>query len=131
MISFKFSDFDWGVSDCGATPKALLLTAWPDHIHRSQAGSLLPARRLQPLFHQLLLFHFLIPVVSAATIFDLTGVVLVTFIAAAAYFSFLLPVFVDWNTYHIEDYLGVTCLRVSFWAIVAFVVYEQARGETR
>jgi two-component system sensor histidine kinase HydH len=72
---------------------------------------------------------FLIPVVSAATIFDLTGVVLVTFIAGAAYFSFLLPVFVDWSTYHIEDYLGVTCLRVSFWAIVAFVVYEQARAK--
>jgi signal transduction histidine kinase len=72
---------------------------------------------------------FLIPVVSAATIFDLAGVVLVTLIAGAAYFSFLLPVFVDWNTYHIEDYLGVTSLRVLFWGIVAFLVYEQARAK--
>jgi two-component system sensor histidine kinase HydH len=72
---------------------------------------------------------FLIPVVSAATIFDLAGVVLVTLIAGAAYFSFLLPIFVDWNTYRIEDYLGIMCLRVSFWAIVAFLVYEQARAK--
>jgi two-component system sensor histidine kinase HydH len=72
---------------------------------------------------------FLIPVVSAATIFDLAGVVLVTVIAGAAYFSFLLPIFVDWNTYRIEDYLGVICLRVSFWAIVSFLVYEQARAK--
>ncbi|HEY1947455.1 MAG TPA: ATP-binding protein [Bryobacteraceae bacterium] len=72
---------------------------------------------------------FLIPVVSAATIFDLAGVVLVTLIAGAAYFSFLLPIFVDWNTYHIEDYLGVTSLRVLFWGIVAFLVYEQARAK--
>jgi two-component system sensor histidine kinase HydH len=72
---------------------------------------------------------FLIPVVSAATIFDLAGVVLVTVIAGAAYFSFLLPIFVDWNTYRIEDYLGIMCLRVSFWAIVAFLVYEQARAK--
>src|SRR5919108_5913705 len=34
---------------------------------------------------------FLIPVVSAATIFELPGVILVTAIACAAYFSFLLP----------------------------------------
>jgi two-component system sensor histidine kinase HydH len=72
---------------------------------------------------------FLIPVVSAATIFDLTGVVVVTTIASAAYLSFLLPIFVDWSTYRIEDYLGVTCLRVSFWAIVSFLVYEQARAK--
>jgi signal transduction histidine kinase len=72
---------------------------------------------------------FLIPVVSAATIFDLAGVVLVTLIASAAYFSFLLPIFVDWSIFHIEDYLGVMCLHVSFWAIVAFLVYEQARAK--
>ncbi|HMF79685.1 MAG TPA: ATP-binding protein [Bryobacteraceae bacterium] len=72
---------------------------------------------------------FLIPVVSAATIFDLAGVVLVTAIAGAAYCSFLLPVFVDWNVFHLEDYLGLMCLRVSFWAIVAFLVYEQARAK--
>ncbi len=72
---------------------------------------------------------FLIPVVSAATIFDLTGVVLVTAIAGLAYCSFLLPVFVDWNVYHLEDYLSLMSLHVSFWAIVAFLVYEQARAK--
>lgn len=72
---------------------------------------------------------FLIPVVSAATIFDLTGVVVVTAVAGAAYCSFLLPFFVDWNVFHLHDYLGLMAARVSFWAIVAFLVYEQARAK--
>ncbi len=40
---------------------------------------------------------FLIPVISAATTFELVGVITVTAIACLAYFSFLLPIFVDWS----------------------------------
>jgi two-component system, NtrC family, sensor histidine kinase HydH len=71
---------------------------------------------------------FLIPVVSAATLFDLTGVVLVTAIACALYFSFLLPVFVDLNTAP-PDLLSLMSLRAAFYAIVAFLVFEQAKAK--
>ncbi len=73
---------------------------------------------------------FLIPVVSAATMLELPGVILVTTIAAAAYFSFMLPIFIDWSTYQpAEDFISVRCLRVSFYAIVAFLVYQQAKAK--
>jgi two-component system, NtrC family, sensor histidine kinase HydH len=73
---------------------------------------------------------FLIPVVSAATTFDLLGVVVVTAIACAAYFSFLLPIYIDWSTFQPPpDYLSIMSVRVLFYAIVAFVVYEQARAK--
>ena len=67
---------------------------------------------------------FLIPVVSAATTFDLLGVVLVTLIACAAYFSFLLPAF-----FAPPDLISFVSVRASFYAIVAFLVYEQARAK--
>ena len=73
---------------------------------------------------------FLIPVVSAATLFELTGVVLVTAIACLAYFSFLLPIFIDWSTFVLPPgHLGLMGLRASFFAIVAFLVYEQAHAK--
>ncbi len=73
---------------------------------------------------------FLIPVVSAATIFELPGVVLVTAIAGAAYFSFLLPVFFDYSRFRLPaGYIGVMSLRVSFFAIVAFLVHQQAKAK--
>ncbi len=71
---------------------------------------------------------FLIPVVSAATTFDLLGVVVVTLIACAAYFSFLLPVFFDPNNTP-PDLISFVSVRASFYAIVAFLVYEQARAK--
>ncbi len=74
---------------------------------------------------------FFIPVVSAATTFELGGVILVTGIACAAYFSFLLllPVFVDYNEIDFSSYLSVMSLHASFFAIVAFLVYQQAKAK--
>jgi two-component system, NtrC family, sensor histidine kinase HydH len=73
---------------------------------------------------------FLIPVVSAATIFDLTGVIVVTAIACAAYFSFLLPIFLDYSQFPLPpDQIRLMSVRVSFYAIVAFLVYEQAKAK--
>jgi two-component system, NtrC family, sensor histidine kinase HydH len=71
---------------------------------------------------------FLIPVVSAATLFELPGVILVTAIACAGYFSFLLPVFIG-NTELPVDFLDLMSLRASFYAIVGFLVYQQAKAK--
>jgi signal transduction histidine kinase len=71
---------------------------------------------------------FLIPVVSGATIFDLPGVLIVTGIACGAYLSFLLPVFTQGFTFP-ADYPSILELRVSFYAIVAFLVYQQAKAK--
>jgi two-component system, NtrC family, sensor histidine kinase HydH len=72
---------------------------------------------------------FLIPVVSAATTFELGGVILVVLIASLAYFSFLLPVFVvDYDRLP-PDQTSVMSLRAAFFAIVAFLVYEQAKAK--
>lgn len=71
---------------------------------------------------------FLIPIISAATMFDVKGVVLVTSTAIAAYFSFLLPVWpVDYAAISPED-VRIMCLRACFFAIVAYVVYGQAKA---
>lgn len=73
---------------------------------------------------------FLIPVVSAATLLDLTGVILVTAIACAAYFSFLLPIYIPYNVYEVPpDQISLMSLRAAFYAIVAFLVYEQAKAK--
>jgi two-component system, NtrC family, sensor histidine kinase HydH len=73
---------------------------------------------------------FLIPVVSTATTFELPAVILVTAISAAAYFSFLLPIYVDWNTYQLAPgQLSIMSLRASFYAIIAFLVFQQAKAK--
>ena len=73
---------------------------------------------------------FLIPVVSAATTFELAGVIAVTTIAGLAYFSFLLPFFYDYERFPLPpDQISIMSLRVAFFAIVAFLVYEQARAK--
>jgi two-component system, NtrC family, sensor histidine kinase HydH len=73
---------------------------------------------------------FLIPVVSTATIFELPAVILVTTIAAAGYFSFLLPIYIDWSNYELPPgQLSLMCLRASFYAIVAFLVFQQAKAK--
>ena len=72
---------------------------------------------------------FLIPIISAATNFSAAGVALTTTFSLAAYFSFLLPIWpVDWAAISSQE-LRVMCLRASFFAIVAYVVYEQARDK--
>lgn len=68
---------------------------------------------------------FLIPVVSAATLFDLTGVVVVTAIACSLYFSFLF--FLDPKS--TAELISIMSLRSSFYAIVAFLVFEQAKAK--
>jgi len=71
---------------------------------------------------------FLIPVVSAATTFEFVGVIVVTAIAGLAYFSFLL--IFDYAHYQLPpDQVSLMSLRVAFFAIVAFLVYEQARAK--
>jgi signal transduction histidine kinase len=73
---------------------------------------------------------FLIPIISAATMLNIFGVTTVTALSALAYFSFLLPIFIDWNVYQMPPGLiSVMFLRVSFYTIVAFVVYEQAKAK--
>jgi two-component system sensor histidine kinase HydH len=72
---------------------------------------------------------FLIPVVSAATTFELVGVLTVTAIAGLAYFSFLLPIFDYDKSQMPPDQISIMSLRVAFFAIVAFLVYEQARAK--
>ncbi len=74
---------------------------------------------------------FFIPVVSAATTFEAGGVFWVTAIACAASFSFLLflPLFVPYNQIDVPDYLGVMSVRTMFYAIVAFLVYQQAKAK--
>jgi two-component system, NtrC family, sensor histidine kinase HydH len=74
---------------------------------------------------------FFIPIVSAATTFDALGVSLVTAIACAGSFSFLLflPRFLPYNEIEFADYVRVMSLRVMFFAIVAFVVYQEAKAK--
>jgi signal transduction histidine kinase len=72
---------------------------------------------------------FLIPVVSAATTFELSVVITVTVIAGLAYFSFWLPIFEYDRSQLPTDQVSLMSLRVAFFAIVAFLVYEQARAK--
>jgi signal transduction histidine kinase len=73
---------------------------------------------------------FLIPVISAGTMFGAVGVTVVTAIASLADFSFLLPIFINWRTYITPPGLvSIMCLRVCFYAIVAFVVYQEAKAK--
>lgn len=73
---------------------------------------------------------FLMPVVSAATTFELSGTILVTLLACLGYFSFLLPTYVDWaHDPPPPDYLQLMSLRTSFYPIVAFLVFEQAKAK--
>jgi signal transduction histidine kinase len=74
-------------------------------------------------------FIFLIPIIAAASIFDFKGAALTTIIALAAYFSFLLPLWpVDWQAITASE-VSLMCLRASFFPIVAYAVFEQARAK--
>jgi signal transduction histidine kinase len=73
---------------------------------------------------------FLIPIVSAATTFQLTGVIAVTAIACLGYFSFLFPFLFESNRFQLTpEVVSMACLRSAFYAIVAFVVYEEAQAK--
>ncbi|MFL6414499.1 MAG: sensor histidine kinase [Bryobacteraceae bacterium] len=73
---------------------------------------------------------FLIPIVSAATTFQLSGVIAVTAIACLGYFSFLFPFLFDSSQFQLTpEVVSLASLRSAFYAIVAFVVYEQAQAK--
>jgi signal transduction histidine kinase len=67
---------------------------------------------------------FLIPVVSAATSFSFGPVLLVTGIAGLAYASFLL-IYIPPG----PDTFNILSLRICFFAIISFLVFEQARAK--
>jgi signal transduction histidine kinase len=71
---------------------------------------------------------FLIPIISAATTFELRGTLTVIALAAAGYGFFLLPRFVDWNTLP-PGFISVVTSRMVFYAIVGFLVYLEARAK--
>jgi two-component system sensor histidine kinase HydH len=73
---------------------------------------------------------FLIPIVSAATTFELTGVIAVTAIACLGYFSFLFPFLYESNQFQLTpEVVSLACLRSTFYAIVGFVVFEEAQAK--
>jgi two-component system, NtrC family, sensor histidine kinase HydH len=73
---------------------------------------------------------FLIPVVSAATTLEFPGVILVTAIAFIAYPSFLLFVPRDrLQDFLLPEDLRLITLRVCFYPIVAFLVFQQAKAK--
>jgi two-component system sensor histidine kinase HydH len=72
---------------------------------------------------------FLIPIVSAATTFQLTGVIAVTAIACLGYFSFLFPFLFESSQFQLTtEVVSLASLRTAFYAIVAFVVFEEAQA---
>lgn len=72
----------------------------------------------------------LIPVVSAATALELPGVLLVTAIAVVAYPSFLAFVPRDrLSDFLLPDDIRLIGLRVAFYPIVAFLVFQQAKAK--
>jgi signal transduction histidine kinase len=76
-------------------------------------------------------FMFLIPIISAASVFDFVGAALTTVIALAAYFSFLLPLWpIDWEAISPAE-VRLMWLRASFFPIIAYAVYEQARAKRK
>lgn len=76
-------------------------------------------------YHPLLL----IPVISAATIFELQGVLLVSLLACLAYAtSFLLYTFWTGQPPSLQD-LQVGALRMSVYTLVGLLVYQQAKAK--
>lgn len=73
---------------------------------------------------------FLLPVISAATTLEIGAVLLVAIIACLAYFSFLLPIYIDWSRFELPpDHLSVMATRAAFFVIVAVLVFEQAKAK--
>lgn len=70
----------------------------------------------------------LLPVVSAATSLNLPGTAFFTILACGAYVSFLL--FLNWERWFIPpEELNELLLRVAFFPVVAFLVYQLARAQ--
>jgi two-component system, NtrC family, sensor histidine kinase HydH len=73
---------------------------------------------------------FLVPIVSAATIFELPGVLIVVALATLGIFSFLLPTFVNWSDLP-PEIVNDLSLRAAFYAAVGFLVYQQASAKRK
>ncbi len=76
------------VPDGGAALSRVRLEAREDCVHHSENAVLLPADRLYARHRQPVSSNFVVPVVSAATTFELAGVFVVTLIAARPIFPF-------------------------------------------
>lgn len=73
---------------------------------------------------------FFLPIVSAASLFELGGVLLITVLAVALYLSFLL--FVDFETYYLlPEGKRELALRVPFFFLIAVVVNRLATENRR
>ena len=72
---------------------------------------------------------FLIPVVDAATTFELPAVILVILAATLACFSFLLPFFTEQYGPLPSNEISLMSTKTAFFAIVGFLVYEQAKAK--
>ncbi|MGD1068859.1 MAG: ATP-binding protein [Bryobacteraceae bacterium] len=77
----------------------------------------------------------LLPVVSTATYLGVTGTVAISFAAIAAYLSFLLPPFIDWEHGDYIDaegihYLVVRCLLLAVSALMVNSLGEARRTES-
>jgi signal transduction histidine kinase len=71
----------------------------------------------------------LLPVMSAATTRSALGAALITLLSWAAYLSFLLPVFFDWERLTIqEDQIYELCLRLVFLSLVGYLTYQLAES---
>lgn len=72
---------------------------------------------------------FLVPVVAAATSYRFAMVLLFTGIASLAYLSFLF--WINWSIYVPPEggLVSLLSLHVSFFALIAFLVFDQARAK--
>jgi signal transduction histidine kinase len=71
----------------------------------------------------------LLPVMSAATTRSALGAALITLLSWAAYLSFLLPIFFDWERLTIqEDQIYELCLRLVFLSLVGYLTYQLAES---
>jgi len=71
---------------------------------------------------------FLLPIIAAATVLDLSGTIFFIVLACVAYSSFLL--YVDWKEVYLPpSQLRLLCLRIFFFPMVGLAVYQQARGK--
>lgn len=67
-------------------------------------------------------FLLLLPVVSAANWFGVTGTIICTLASVGAYLSFLLPAFIDWEVYVLGPFeRQELVLRVMFLAVIGYL----------
>jgi signal transduction histidine kinase len=71
----------------------------------------------------------LLPVVSAATTMSLLASAVFTIVAILSYLSFLLPIYIDWNTFELDPQaFSELSLRVVFLSVVGFLTNQLAEA---